>query len=131
MLEQATILSASPRTQFEASRLYVSELLATPFLRTILIIVLLAYGPELAYPTFSTDDFHELAARSQKLYAFVYDGRYLAEIIRHVLGGVFPPTFLLITGLACLVLGGIATCFLFGVRDWRAVVIACGAEAIF
>lgn len=72
-----------------------------------------------------------MAASYDRFYAFTYDGRYLAELLRHALRGIFPPTLLLLAGLACLVLASLTVSFLFGVRDWRIVSIVSAVFSLF
>jgi Glucosyl transferase GtrII len=110
----------------------VKLLCTKAFVRWIAVILLVAYGPELAFPTFATDDFHELIFFGHKYYAFVLDARYLSELLRNtILGRLFPPTLLLLAGLTCLVGCGLIICNILRLRDWRPALIGCAIFAIF
>lgn len=94
-------------------------------------VVVLAYLPELANPTFSTDYFFDISFLGSTTYAFALDGRYLAELIRNICGRMFPPTLLLIVGIILLMLSGLLACIMLRVRHWFPALIACGLFATF
>jgi hypothetical protein len=80
--------------------------------------LVLAYGGELAQPTFHTDKFFEISYRNNMLDYWTAYGRYLSKLLMLVLANQYPPTFLLLVGLIVLACVGVILAELWGVTVW-------------
>ena len=89
----------------------------------VLLIGILAYSAEIGAPTFAHDVYFDTTAVNDPYYAFVQDGRYLAEIMRWLQGRVYPPTFGLLAALPILAASGVLIARLFGQVGTRVAVM--------
>ena len=80
--------------------------------------LVLAYTGELGQPTFHTDSFFEISYRNNMLDYWTGYGRYLSKLIMLALDNLYPPTFLLLVGLAILACVGVLLAELWGVTGW-------------
>lgn len=95
------------------------------FILSLVGILLAGFFAELSRPTFATDFYYDLQWSVSELFAFDWDARYLAALIRNFSANVFPPTLLMIVGLALLCLSALLACAMLKVRHRFAALIAC------